>query len=189
MRNEVWIDNIFANYSCQKFLTNDTLKFAFLLCLVTEFGYFCSCLLTIRFAPRFKQFILYTMEITGRIIAVMEKRSGQSQRSGNTWASQDYVLETQEQYPRRCLFNVFGEDKINEYNLQIGSEVTVSFDINAREYNGRWYNDVRAWRVVPAQAAPAPAAPFAAPEAAIPAPVVAPTAPAAPAAPEDDLPF
>ena len=185
MRNEVWIDNIFANYSYQKFLTNDTLKFAFLLCLVTEFGYFCSCLLTRRYPPRFKQFILYTMEITGRIIAVMEKRSGQSQRSGNTWASQDYVLETQEQYPRRCLFNVFGEDKINEYNLQIGSEVTVSFDINAREYNGRWYNDIRAWRVVPAQtAAPvAPAAAPAAPEAVIPAPV------AAPAAPEDDLPF
>ena len=95
------------------------------------------------------------MDITGRIIAVMEKRSGQSQRSGNTWASQDYVLETQEQYPRRCLFNVFGEDKINEYNLQIGSEVTVSFDINAREYNGRWFNDIRVWNVVPA-AAPAP---------------------------------
>ena len=127
-----------------------------------------------------------TMDITGRIIAVMEKRSGQSQRSGNAWASQDYVIETLEQYPRRCVFNVFGEDKINEYNLQIGSEVTVSFDINAREYNGRWYNDIRAWRVVPAQAAPAPAAPaapFAAPEATIPAPQ------AAPAAPEDDLPF
>ncbi len=130
------------------------------------------------------------MEITGRIIAVMEKRSGQSQRSGNTWASQDYVIETHEQYPRRCLFNVFGEDKINEYNLQIGSEVTVSFDINAREYNGRWYNDIRAWRVVPAQAATpaAPeAAPFVAPETAIPAPVAAPAT--APAAPEDDLPF
>lgn len=128
------------------------------------------------------------MEITGRIIAVMEKRSGQSQRSGNTWASQDYVIETHEQYPRRCLFNVFGEDKINEYNLQIGSEVTVSFDINAREYNGRWYNDIRAWRVVPAAQAAAPeTVPFVAPEAAIPAPVAAPAA--APAAPEDDLPF
>ena len=125
------------------------------------------------------------MDITGRIIAVMEKRSGQSQRSGNAWASQDYVIETLEQYPRRCMFNGVGEDKINEYNLQIGAEVTVSFDLNAREYNGRWYNDIRAWRVVPAQtAAPvAPAAAPAAPEAVIPAPV------AAPAAPEDDLPF
>ena len=126
------------------------------------------------------------MEITGKIIAVMDKRSGQSARTGANWATQDYVLETiNEQYPKRCLFNVFGEDKINEFNLQVGSVVTVSFDINAREYNGRWYNDVRAWRVVPYQAqqpvaAPAPAAPFDIP---------APTAADIPQAPADDLPF
>jgi hypothetical protein len=126
------------------------------------------------------------MEITGKIIAVMDKRSGQSARTGANWATQDYVLETiNEQYPKRCLFNVFGEDKINEFNIQVGSVVTVSFDINAREYNGRWYNDVRAWRVVPYQAqqpvaAPAPAAPFDIP---------APTAADIPQAPADDLPF
>ena len=91
------------------------------------------------------------MEIKGKIIAVMVKRSGQSQRSGNTWASQDYVVETQDQYPKKCLFNVFGEDKIAEYALKVGDDVTVSFDIDAREYNGRWYNDVRAWRVQPQQ--------------------------------------
>ncbi len=126
------------------------------------------------------------MEITGKIIAVMDKRSGQSARTGANWATQDYVIETiNEQYPKRCLFNVFGEDKINEFNIQVGSVVTVSFDINAREYNGRWYNDVRAWRVVPYQAqqpvaAPAPAAPFDIP---------APTAADIPQAPADDLPF
>lgn len=126
------------------------------------------------------------MEITGKIIAVMDKRSGQSARTGANWATQDYVLETiNEQYPKRCLFNVFGEDKINEFNIQVGSVVTVSFDINAREYNGRWYNDVRAWRVVPYQAqqpvaAPTPAAPFDIP---------APTAADIPQAPADDLPF
>lgn len=126
------------------------------------------------------------MEITGKIIAVMDKRSGQSARTGANWATQDYVIETiNEQYPKRCLFNVFGEDKINEFNIQVGSVVTVSFDINAREYNGRWYNDIRAWRVVPYQAqqpvaAPAPAAPFDIP---------APTAADIPQAPADDLPF
>ena len=126
------------------------------------------------------------MELTGKIIAVLEKRSGQSARTGANWATQDYVLETiNEQYPKRCLFNVFGEDKINEFNIQLGNVVTVSFDINAREYNGRWYNDVRAWRVVPFQAqqqapAAAPAAPFDIP---------APTATDIPQAPADDLPF
>ena len=126
------------------------------------------------------------MELTGKIIAVLDKRSGQSARTGANWATQDYVLETiNEQYPKRCLFNVFGEDKINEFNIQLGNVVTVSFDINAREYNGRWYNDVRAWRVVPYQAqqqapAVAPAAPFDIP---------APTATDIPQAPADDLPF
>ena len=123
------------------------------------------------------------MEITGKIIAVLEKRSGQSARSGAAWASQDYVIETHEQYPRRCAFNVFGEDKINEFNIKLGDELTVSFDINAREYNGRWYNDVRAWRVVPA----APEQPMAPEPSAFDIP--APTAAEAPQAPADDLPF
>ena len=124
------------------------------------------------------------MEITGKIIAVLPERGGIS-KTGNEWKMQEYVLETHEQYPKKLCFNVFGADKIAQFNIQAGEEMTVSFDINAREYNGRWYNDIRAWRVVPAQSV-APVAPTvapAAPEAVIPAPV------AAPAAPEDDLPF
>ena len=117
------------------------------------------------------------MEIKGKIIAVLPLRSGVSQKDGKSWMTQEYVIETLEQYPKRCVFNVFGEEKINEYNLQVGSEVMVKFDINAREYNGRWYNDIRAWKVEPAQAGQAPAqeAPFQpAPADAIPAPTIAP---------------
>lgn len=113
------------------------------------------------------------MEIKGRIIAVLPHRSGVSQKDGKPWMTQEYVIETLEQYPKRCVFNVFGEEKIKEYNLQVGSEVTVKFDINAREYNGRWYNDVRAWKVEPAQAEQAHSfQPTGA--AAIPAPTIAP---------------
>ncbi len=86
------------------------------------------------------------MEITGKIIAVLEPRGGTS-KTGNEWKMQEYVLETHEQYPRKICFNVFGADKIAQFNIQAGEEMTVSFDINAREYNGRWYNDIRAWRV------------------------------------------
>ncbi len=75
---------------------------------------------------------------------------------------QDYVIETHEQYPRRMVFNVFGEDKIKQFNIQMDEELNVFFDINAREFNGRWYNDIRAWRVdrvtpgqMPPQAPPA----------------------------------
>lgn len=117
------------------------------------------------------------MEIKGRIIAVLPHRSGVSQKDGKSWMTQEYVIETLDQYPKRCVFNVFGEEKIKEYNLQVGSEVTVKFDINAREYNGRWYNDVRAWKVEPAQAEQAPTQESTFPNAgadAIPAPTIAP---------------
>ena len=86
------------------------------------------------------------MEITGKIIAVLPERGGVS-KTGNEWKTQEYVIETHEQYPRKVCFNVFGADKIAQFNIQAGEEMTVSFDINAREYNGRWYNDIRAWRV------------------------------------------
>lgn len=86
------------------------------------------------------------MEITGKIIAVLPERGGTS-KTGNEWKMQEYVIETHEQYPRKVCFNVFGNDKIAQFNIQAGEELTVSFDINAREYNGRWFNDIRAWRV------------------------------------------
>ena len=85
-------------------------------------------------------------EITGKIIAVLPTKSGTSAR-GTQWSSQTAVIETHEQYPKRVAFDVLG-DKITEFNLQVGEEVTVSFDINAREYNGKWFNSVNAWNVV-----------------------------------------
>ncbi len=87
------------------------------------------------------------MELAGKIIAVLEARGGVSKTTGNSWKSQEYVIETHEQYPRRMCFNVFGEDKITQMNIQVGDELNVFFDINAREYQGRWYNDIRAWKV------------------------------------------
>lgn len=85
-------------------------------------------------------------DITGKIIAVLPTRSGTSAR-GTQWSSQTAVIETHEQYPKRVAFDVLG-DKITEFNLQVGEEVTVSFDINAREFNGKWFNSVNAWQVI-----------------------------------------
>lgn len=87
------------------------------------------------------------MEIAGKIIQALEPRVGTSQRSGNPWKVQSFVIETHEQYPKRCVFDVFGEDRLREFNIQAGEELVVSFDIDAHEYQGRWYNSVRAWRV------------------------------------------
>ena len=94
------------------------------------------------------------MEITGKIIAVLPERGGVA-KTGNEWKMQEYVLETHEQFPKKLCFNVFGADKIAAFNIQAGEELTVSFDVNAREYNGRWYNDIRAWKVERGTAVPA----------------------------------
>ena len=86
------------------------------------------------------------MELQGKIIVVLPERSGVSQR-GNQWRSISYVLETQEQYPKKLAFDVTN-DKIDQLNIQLGEILTVQFDINAREYNGRWFNSVNAWNVI-----------------------------------------
>ena len=88
------------------------------------------------------------MEIEGKIIAVLPARGGTSARTGAAWKSQEFVIETFDQYPRKCVFRIFGEDRLNQMNVQLGEVLRVSFDIDAHEYNGRWYTDVRAWRVV-----------------------------------------
>lgn len=135
------------------------------------------------------------MEIEGKIIVVAEPRSGISPRTGSAWKAQEFVIETHEQYPRKCCFDVFGEDRLSAFKIQLGEELRVSFDINAREYNGRWYNSLRAWKVERIDPAAAQAATYNAPQpapGAFPPPPPAQSAPATPSqAGEsvDDLPF
>lgn len=136
------------------------------------------------------------MDIQGKIIAVLPERSGVSARG--EWKAGTYVLETHDQYPRKLAFDVFGADRINQFAIKVGEEMVVSFDIDAHEYQGRWYNSIRAWNVqridpAAAQAAAQGAQPFPAPEAAVP-PTAAAPAPFPPAQPAvensaDDLPF
>jgi hypothetical protein len=135
------------------------------------------------------------MELSGKVIAVLPANSGVSQRTGNSWMSQEYVIEVPGQYPRKCMFRIFGEDRIKQFNIQMGEDITVSFDIDAHEYNGRWFNEIRAFNVVrgaaPVAAAPAQGAPFAQPAAA-PQDATSPFPPAQEPAGEgsaDDLPF
>lgn len=91
------------------------------------------------------------MELTGKIIAVLPANSGVSARTGNAWMSQEYVIEVPGQYPRKCLFRLFGEDRIKQFNIQNGEDLTVQFDIDAHEYNGRWFNEIRAYNVIRGQ--------------------------------------
>ena len=146
------------------------------------------------------------MEPIGKIIQILPLQEGVS-KAGNPWKKQEYILETLgTQYPRKVCFNLFG-DNVDKFPMQVGQDVTVSIDIESREFNGRWYTDVRAWNVLngvqlagapapgfaaaPAQpVAPAPAPGFASAPAQ-PAPPAAPAQPTTVAAPTaaDDLPF
>ena len=130
------------------------------------------------------------MEVVGKIIQVLPLQEGVG-RNGNPWKVQPYVLETLDQYPRKVHFEVFGEDRIRMNPCAIDQLVTVSFDIESREFNGRWYTSIRAYRIVQGDVTQGAAAPASAPVAAAPA-QAAPAAPApapAEAAPVNMDPF
>lgn len=145
------------------------------------------------------------MEINGRLIKILPDVEGEGQRGH--WIKGGFVIETGEEYPRKVAFITFGEERVAmAKNLPMGSMVQVTFNPESREFNDRWYTDLRASRVQPfvpgqmpatpagaagynwtPQAGAAPAAQPAAPEAQPAAPFAG--APQMPAAGDDDLPF
>lgn len=92
------------------------------------------------------------LEIEGTIVQLLPLQTGESARG--PWKKQDYILETEGQYPKKVCFNVWG-DKIDTFGISQGDKVKVSIEIESREYNSRWYTDIRAWRVEKAAAQPA----------------------------------
>ena len=84
------------------------------------------------------------MEITGEIIECIPVKSGQS--ANGEWRKQEYVLQTDGQYPKKICFMAWGE-KIEQFAIKEGESVRVSIDLESREYNGRWYTDVKAWKI------------------------------------------
>ena len=93
------------------------------------------------------------MELEGRIARKLNVQTGTSARG--TWAKQEFIFEYQEgNYPSQVCMNVWGEDKVKDLEkYQVGDKVKVSFNLSSREFNGRWYTDVRVWRIEPAAAA------------------------------------
>lgn len=143
------------------------------------------------------------MEVTGKIILALPPQSGVS-KNGNNWHKREYVLETNESFPKKIHFDFFG-DRADQFPLNVGDMIRLSFDIESREYNGRWFTSIRGWKSEPAQEG-APAQAPAAQNQAFPqggfaasaqAPAAAPQAPMqggfptppAPEAANDDLPF
>jgi hypothetical protein len=84
------------------------------------------------------------MEISGKIIELLPEKTGES--ANGPWRKQEFILETDDQYPKKVCFMVWG-DKIDQFEIKQEEELVVSIDLESREYNGRWYTDVKAWKV------------------------------------------
>lgn len=84
------------------------------------------------------------MEISGKVIEILPEQQGEG-RAGN-WRRLDFILELPGQYPRKVCVGIWG-DRIDQARLQVGEEVTASIDIESREYNGKWFTSVKAWKI------------------------------------------
>ena len=86
------------------------------------------------------------LELQGKFIQLLEKQTGAG-KNGSQWEKQDFIVETMEQYPKKVCISAWG-DKVKEVSgIGPGDVIKVSFNVESREYNGRWYTDIRAWRI------------------------------------------
>ena len=87
------------------------------------------------------------MELEGKITVVMPVQSGVSQSSGNQWMTQEYVMAyywfPNQTQPSYIVLRAFGQDRIKQFNLQPNDEIKARFHVEAHEYNGRWFNEIR----------------------------------------------
>jgi hypothetical protein len=92
------------------------------------------------------------MQLTAKLIQVLPLQTGTGKNG--QWKKQDIIVETDGQFPKKVCISIWG-DKINESQLQVGSQLAISFDVESREYNSKWYTDVKAWKIEAAGAAKA----------------------------------
>ena len=85
-----------------------------------------------------------SMDLKGKVIQLLPLQSGMGKKG--PWKKQDFILETQAQYPKKVCFSMWG-DKIDQFNVAIGDLLSVSVDLESREYNGKWYTEARAWKI------------------------------------------
>ena len=85
------------------------------------------------------------MEVKGKILKVMEVVTGQGKKG--PWHRQEFILEQPGQYPKPVSISLWGEKKITDYDLEAGLEITAHIELESRENNGRWYTEVRAWKI------------------------------------------
>lgn len=84
------------------------------------------------------------MDIQGKVVKILPLQTGDNARGG--WKKQDFILETPGEYPKQVCISLWG-DKIDQTPLTEGEEITASINVESREFNERWYTDVKAWKI------------------------------------------
>ena len=98
-----------------------------------------------------------SLAVKGRITNILAIEEGVS-KADKPWKKQNFVIDTGAQYNPEVCFQLFGEDKIAMLaNFPEGSEVEVAFNLSSREFNGKYYHNIDAWKINPASGAAAPA--------------------------------
>jgi hypothetical protein len=85
------------------------------------------------------------LEITAKLVKIMDEVTGEGKNG--TWRKQEFVVESGDQYPKKICMNVWGDRIEMLKGFAVGDTMKVSFDIESRDYQGRWYTDVKAWRI------------------------------------------
>ncbi|MFM9055184.1 MAG: DUF3127 domain-containing protein, partial [Bacteroidota bacterium] len=129
-----------------------------------------------------KEIVHMSLEIIAKVLYSLPEQTGQGQKG--PWVKQDVIVETEEQYPKKICMSAWGDMVAQFKSYAPGTRLKINFRVESREYNGRWYTDVRPWRAVVEGGAPAMsnATEHAAPMAVVSDPMSAPSEP-------DDLPF
>ena len=84
------------------------------------------------------------MQLTAKLTQLLPIQTGTGKNG--EWKKQDVIVETDVQYPKTVCISIWG-DKINDGQLQIGNLLKIDFDIESREYNSKWYTDIKAWKI------------------------------------------
>lgn len=89
-----------------------------------------------------------SLAIKGKIVKILEVETGTS-KAGKEWKKQNFVIDTGNQYNPEVCFQLFGDEKIENFNKynKVGQEVEVSFNVSSREFKGKYYHNLDAWKV------------------------------------------
>lgn len=88
---------------------------------------------------------IFRMNIKAKVVQLLPLQTGMGKNG--QWRKQDIIVETEGQYPKKICISIWG-DKINEKQLIIDNQLDIDFELESREFNGKWYTDIRAWKIV-----------------------------------------